>query len=242
VALFRGGHFLDSEKDILHMKKLLPFGAVGLVAILIAAPAVRADIIDLVSLQSRLAATRAHDAGSRLLATDGTHDFAVGGFRGADGVNSIAFSAYSDANGANPHGYYTQTIAAGQPEAQQQSRFNVTCLAVLGGHAALGLTPADASTASRWPPGTVVVMFDGGPGGGSDLYTYRPVSTAENCSNYLFDAYISPASGNITVRDDAEGLGRGVRALRHVRAVPRVQRGKVVLPAIPRIVLHREGA
>ena len=180
------------------LKNVVATAAASLIAILIVAPVVRAGITDLATFTSAVGAMKALDPTLASPPNDGAYDSVVGSFRGPDGVNKIAFSAYSDADGANPHGYFTQTIAADKPYARERSEFIVTCLAVSGGHAALGITPADASTAS---PPTVVVMFDGGRGG-ADTYTYRPTTTAENCSQYLFDAYISPDSGKITVHDE----------------------------------------
>jgi hypothetical protein len=66
---------------------------------------------------------------------DGPGDFAVGGFQGVGGVNKVGFSAHGDSNGANPSGYLTQTIPQGRKD-----NFTVTCLAVNGNHAAVGLT------------------------------------------------------------------------------------------------------
>jgi hypothetical protein len=82
----------------------------------------------------------------------GAPDFAVGGFQGVGGANKVGFSATSDPNGANPHGYLSQNV-----QQFRKDNFTVTCLAVTGNHAAIGLT-ADAATAANFPNGRVLVV------------------------------------------------------------------------------------
>jgi hypothetical protein len=74
--------------------------------------------------------------GSALGSLDGGHDFAVGGFKGTAN-NEVGFSAHSDPAGGNPRGHLSQNI----PQVRKD-RFTVTCLAVIGNHAALELTPS----------------------------------------------------------------------------------------------------
>jgi hypothetical protein len=157
------------------MKKLLVIAAAALTAVLLAAPVVRAD---------------------------GTHDFAVGGIRGLGGVNSIGFSAQSEPNGANPQGYLSQTIPEGKTSPQRRDRFTVTCLAVAGNLAALGLTPADTATLARFPNGRVLRVTDSGlPGGEGDLYGYDN-GDASNCQNHVTGGTVAPESGDIVVHDE----------------------------------------
>jgi hypothetical protein len=157
------------------MQKLLVIAAASLVAMLLVAPLVRAD--------------------------GGVKDFAVGGFRGVDGINNVGFSAHSDPDGANPQGYLTQTIPEGKAAAQRRDHFTVTCLAVDGNHAALGLTPSDDPTLARFPNGRVLRVTDGGPGGTSDKYGYTNGTT--DCQSELSNlAPNTLESGDILVNDE----------------------------------------
>jgi hypothetical protein len=130
---------------------------------------------------------------------DGPGDFAVGGFQGVGGANKVGFSAHSDSNGANPSGYLTQTIPQGRKD-----NFTVTCLAVNGNHAAIGLTPANDETAANFPHGRVLVVIDNGVPTGSetvDNYGYASSST-NDCTRFTATVVTNfPASGNITVQD-----------------------------------------
>ena len=131
-------------------------------------------------------------------AAAGKHDSAVGGFQGT-GDNNVGFSAMSDADGANPFGHLSQTI----PHVRKD-RFRVTCLAVSGNEAAIGLTPANAQTAQTYPNGRVLAVRDNGnPANGQsvDEYAYFIGSIAADCANYVSGASFVPANGNIVVRD-----------------------------------------
>jgi hypothetical protein len=131
-------------------------------------------------------------------AAAGKHDFAVGGFQGT-GDNNVGFSAQSDADGANPFGHLSQTI----PQVRKD-RFRVTCLAVSGNEAAIGLTPANAQTAQNYPTGRVLAVRDNGnPTSGQpvDEYAYILGTSAANCANYVGSAAFVPVNGNILVHD-----------------------------------------
>ena len=129
----------------------------------------------------------------------GPQDFAVGGFRGVGGINNVGFSAHSDPNGANPFGHLSQTIPQGRKDL-----FTVTCLAVNGNHAAIGLTPANATTAQNFPNGRVLVVIDNGnPVAGQSVDDYGYINGTNNCT--LFTATVVsniPKNGNITVHDE----------------------------------------
>jgi hypothetical protein len=183
------------------MKKLLAIAAATLAGVLLVAPVVRAGVVDFLTFQAGADAAQAVDPTLDLPPNDGARDFAVGGFRGFNGVNNVGFSAYSDPNGANPHGHLSQTIPAGKTSAQRRDHFTVTCLAVLENIAALGLTPSDAATAARFPDGRVLRVTDGGPGGALDLYGYDN-GDASNCQNHLTGGTVAPESGNILVHDE----------------------------------------
>jgi hypothetical protein len=129
----------------------------------------------------------------------GALDFAVGGFQGVGGVNKVGFSATSDPSGANPNGYLTQTIPQGRKD-----NFTVTCLAVTGNHAAIGLTAANAPTAANFPHGRVLVVIDNGtPAAPSQTVdTYGYVNGTNDCTQYTTTAVTNlPENGNITVHD-----------------------------------------
>ena len=130
----------------------------------------------------------------------GAHDFAVGGFQGVGGANKDDFSAMSDPNGANPNGYLTQTIPQGRKD-----NFTVTCLAVTGNHAAIGLTAANAATAANFPNGRVLVVIDNGvpASGGQTVDNYGYVNGTNDCTQQTTTSVTNfPQSGNITVHDE----------------------------------------
>jgi hypothetical protein len=154
-------------------------------------------------LASALLATAASAA---ITGSAGMGDSAIGGLRGVGGVNAIAFSAHSDANGANPYGQLSQTIPAGKTSAQRKDLFDVTCLAVHGNYAAIGLTPSNSETAANFPHGRVLIVIDNGNPSSSgqtvDFYGYR--NGTNDCQQFPADAVTNlPATGNIVVNDEA---------------------------------------
>ena len=154
--------------------------------------------MDLPTFQSGVDAAQAVDPTLAAPPNDGGHDFAVGGFRGT-GDNQVGFSAHSDHLGGSPQGHLTQNI----PQIRKD-RFTVTCLAVLGDHAALSLTPSDAATAANFPNGRVLGVADNGnPVGGQpvDQYGYFP-GPASNCAVFVGGSGFTPVSGNIVVHDE----------------------------------------
>jgi hypothetical protein len=82
--------------------------------------------------------------------------------------------------------------------------FTVTCLAVVGNHAALGLTPADAATAANFPNGRVLAVADNGPPTGGqtvDQYGYIGANPSD-CALYVGFVAFTPVNGNILVHDE----------------------------------------
>jgi hypothetical protein len=130
-------------------------------------------------------------------------DSAVGGFQGVGGVNKVAFSAQSDANGANPSGYLSQTIPANQTLPQRLDRFDVTCLVVVGNHAWIGLTPSDATTAAKFPNGRTLAVIDNGPPvGGQPVDFYGYAANDKDCTQHTtVEVSNHPAYGDISVND-----------------------------------------
>jgi hypothetical protein len=182
------------------MRKFLALAVAVLGAVFLVASgtASAVSIVDLLTFQSGVDAAQAVDPTLAAPPNDGAHDFAVGGFEGT-GNNQVGFSAHSDPLGGNPQGHLTQNV----PQVRKD-RFTVTCLAVLGNHAALGLTPADATTAQNFPNGRVFAVTDNGnPVGGQPVDTYAYyIDSASNCASYVgVGGFFTPVSGNIVVHD-----------------------------------------
>ena len=161
------------------MKKLISFATAGVIACFLVVPA----------MVSAGNATQ--------------NDSAVGGFRGVGGVNNVDVSAHSDANGANPYGHLNQTITESKGGTARKDRFDVTCLAVNGNFAKIGLTASDATTAANFPNGRVLVVEDNGPPvGGQPADTYGYYTGTNDCTLPLAPASNLPESGNISVNDE----------------------------------------
>src|SRR5438309_11379047 len=95
------------------MKKLLAIPAATLTAVLLVAPVVRASIVDLLTFHAAVGAAQAVDPTLNQPATDGGHDFAVGGFERnflPQSGGHTGFSAQSTPNGDNPSGQVTSTF------------------------------------------------------------------------------------------------------------------------------------
>jgi hypothetical protein len=86
----------------------------------------------------------------------------------------------------------------------RKDRFTVTCLVVSGNHAAIGLTPDDATTAQDFPNGRVLVVVDNGnPVGGVPVDRYGYFDTTNDCNRFKFRAPgNTPENGNISVHDE----------------------------------------
>jgi hypothetical protein len=189
---FAGWHQdLSHDPGGIHMKKLVAIGAVALAAVFVAAPVVRAGIVDLLTFQSAADAAQAVDPTLNPPPNDGKHDFVVGGFRDYLGEN-IGLSAHSDPNGANPYGHESVT----KPQ-DYKIRSNIVCLAVSGNLAAWGTVAKDGSE-------FVEVGRDGGPGGTGDGWNYV-VDAAANCAAHVLDGALAPplTSGNILIHDES---------------------------------------
>ena len=90
--------------------------------------------------------------------------------------------------------------------AQRQDRFNVTCLAVDGNHAAIGLTPSNSATAANFPQGRVLIVIDNGNPSSSgqtvDFYGYQ--NGTNDCQPFRATLVANlPETGNILVNDEA---------------------------------------
>ena len=163
----------------------------------------------LLDFQSAVAALNAVDPTIKPPPNDPSKDFVVGGFRGQgtnnDGfANNVGFSAHSGSLGENPKGHLSETEPHAFPTGSSstyQGRFRVTCLAVLGNEAALGLVPTE--TASNDQPAEFVfaVRDNGLPNGVGDQYAFVPDVPAELCELGLGEAAFPIERGNILVND-----------------------------------------
>jgi hypothetical protein len=181
------------------IKRLLIILAASATAVLLVAPAVRADVVDLLAFQQAVDYAQAVDATLDPPPNDGAHDFAVGGFRDASG-ELVGLSAHSGPLGESPFGHESVTFPQGAP----RIRSKVVCLAVLGSLAAWGTVATD-SKSNTVPPGTEFVEFgrDGGPGGALDGWGFA-VAPANTCGAYLVNAAASAPilSGNLLIHDE----------------------------------------
>jgi hypothetical protein len=129
---------------------------------------------------------------------DGPQDFAVGGFERGNGAHT-GFSAHSGALGEDPFGHLSSTIPG-----VRQERYDVTCLAVAGNHASIGLVPSDAGSNDATLETVLVVVDSGLPGGTGDRYGFvlNPGVRAADCARFvLATPPFMPLSGNIVVND-----------------------------------------
>jgi hypothetical protein len=180
-------------------RKALLVLAIGALAIAIPAGA-RADY-SLLDFQSATNALLAVDPTIDPPPNDPNTDFAVGGFHGIDN-NNVGFSAHSDLLGLETQGHLSETIPLffGTPPRSYQGRFDVTCLAVVGNEAALGLVPTDAASNDQ-PAQFILAVRDNKGLGIPDQYAFESdVGVfASDCALYVSDAFFSVESGNILV-------------------------------------------
>ena len=172
--------------------------AVALAAALFALPSSANTSVDLLEFQSAVDAMRAVDRTLDPPPTDGNRDFVVGGFQ-TFGAN-WAVSAHSDPSGREPFGHVNETIPEGTSDAKQ-GRWRVTCLAVIGNRAALGLTPSDARSNDA-AFGLILTVVDSGlPGGNGDLVASVFGFPPEFCPVFVGVNGFPIERGNILVRD-----------------------------------------
>jgi hypothetical protein len=183
------------------MKKLLAIAAAMLAVVFLVAPGtVSATIVDLLTFQSAVDSAQAVDPTLAAPANDGGHDFAVGGFERASGAHT-GFSAQSGPLGENPSGHLSSTLDPGV----FQQRYDVTCLAVAGNHASIGLVPSNAGSNDATLETVLVVVDSGLPGGTGDVYGFiiTPGVQAQDCPLYVaVTPPFMPLSGNILVHDE----------------------------------------
>jgi hypothetical protein len=176
------------------MKKQLALATATLVAVFVAAPVARASIVNPLTFNAAVNAAQAFDPTVAPPANDGKHDFAVGGFEGAF-MEHLGFSAQSGPQGQAPSGHVSGTYAKGE-----KYRWRVTCLAVEGKDAAIGLVATEA------PPSNaafeaVFTVHDGGPGAAGDLYAFFEYP-ASKCAEGVGAAFVPIKSGDILVHDN----------------------------------------
>ena len=140
---------------------------------------------------------------------DPSKDFAVGGFTGQgtnnDGFpNKVGLSAHSGPLGEDATGHVSETEPHFFPpgsSSTRQARFRVTCLAVLGDDAALGLVPTDAASNDEANQFVLAVRDNGLPNGVGDQYAFVPDVLAADCALALGEASFFVQRGNILVHN-----------------------------------------
>ncbi len=183
-------------------RKVLLAAAAALAAIALPAGA-GADVYSLLDYQSATDALQAVDPTIDPPPNNPNRNFVVGGFHGTDN-NNVGFSANSDAIGLDPQGHLSETIPLffGTPPKTYQGRFRVTCLAVVGNEAAMGLVPTDTASNDQTAE-FILAVRDNRALGIPDEYAFESgVGVFANaCAFSVGDALFSIESGNILVND-----------------------------------------
>jgi hypothetical protein len=176
----------------------------GATAFAVAVTASAGATYSLLDFQSAVAALNEVDPTIKPPPNDPSNDFAVGGFHGTEG-NSVGFSAHSGSRGENPKGHVSETRPHFFPPGSSstlQGRFRVTCLAVDGTEAALGLVPTEASSNDLEAQFVLLVRDNGLPNGTGDQYAFADAEAASCEFILLIDEPIfTIESGNILVND-----------------------------------------
>jgi hypothetical protein len=156
--------------------------------------------LDLLEFRSAVDAMQAVDPTIDPPSNDGRHDFVVGGFQFAD--LNWAVSAHSGPSGEEPFGHANRTLPK-LPSEDKQQRWRVTCVAVVGKSAALSLEPSTAGSNDNSDP-HILSVFDGGPGGTLDRFSFFTNFANEPCAARVLTAVLfgnAIERGNILVRD-----------------------------------------
>jgi hypothetical protein len=175
-------------------KALLILGTAGVALTVSASAGATHSLLD---YESAVDALLAVDPTIEPASNDDGKDFAVGGFQHSFRDNKVGFSGHSGPIGESPWGRLSETIPT--PGGLQQGRFRVTCVAVMGQSAALGLVPEDTGSNDQ-PDSFVLALFDGGPGGTLDTFTFYFDNPAL-CEVRLGQAFFPIESGNILIHD-----------------------------------------
>ncbi len=179
------------------MRKFIAIGVATLTAVLLAAPVVRAGIVDLLTFEAAVDAAQAVDPTLQQPANDGKHDFAVGGFERPVGSHA-GFSAQSGPNGEAPKGHLSST----SDDFRVKERYDVVCLAVAGPNASIGLAPTNSPPSNAGTPRILRVFDSQMPGGMGDLFTFY-ITDPMQCAQFLaMPALNMPLKGNILVHDE----------------------------------------
>jgi hypothetical protein len=179
------------------MKKQLALATATLVAVFVAAPVARASIVNPLTFNAAMNPALAVDPTLAPPANDGTHDFAVGGFEG-ELMEHVGFSAQSGPQGQAPSGHVSLTYANGL-----KGRWRVTCLAVEGKDAVMGIVPTEAPPSNAAFEGLLAV-HDGGPGAAGDTYAFfeLPPSICALAVGHLTTFEVPIMRGDILVHDN----------------------------------------
>jgi hypothetical protein len=157
-----------------------------------AVPASAADVYSLLDFNSAVNALTAVDPTIDPPPNDPGKDFAVGGFHGVLN-NNVGVSGHSGPSGKDPQGHVSDTSRT------FKGRFRVTCLAVVGYDAALGLSPTQAKSNDQTGE-LVLAVRDNRVLGIPDQYAFID-DDAANCFDNVGNVEFSIESGNILVHD-----------------------------------------
>ena len=132
--------------------------------------------------------------------SNGSHDFANGGFERANGFRT-GFTAQATPQGANGHLSSTFDNGSGPTIVE---RYDVVCLAVNGNTAAIGLVPTDNPSDNSATPRVLVVYDSQQPGGDGDRYAFVLSPAVNNCGAFANpgNAVFATLNGNVHVNDD----------------------------------------
>lgn len=125
----------------MHTRKKMMTGAAALLAavFLVGPGLARADIVDLFSFDSAVAAAQAVDPTIAAPPNDGGRDFAVGGGRTVPDELGFGFSAHSGPLGEDPKGHMSFGLSLAPPFPKvAQVTIDVTCLTVVANVATIG--------------------------------------------------------------------------------------------------------
>jgi hypothetical protein len=166
----------------------------------IAVPVAASATVSIFEYDSAVDALEAVDPTITPAANDSGKDFAVGGFHGIEN-NRVGFSGDSGPLGQDPQGHLSETVPGFflGPSSTRQGRFKVTCVAVLGNEAALGLEPMETGS-NDLPLEVILAVRDNKGLGISDEYAFVE-GPAAACPVAVSDAIFFIERGNILVHD-----------------------------------------
>lgn len=181
------------------MRKALPIG-VGLFLTSLMTPNPVSATHTVLGFEEAVEAALAVDLTLDPPPNDAKSDFVVGGFQRSEGGHT-GFSAHSGPTGEGPFGYLTSTFDSKSTAGVIQERFRVTCLAVVGNQAAMGLEPADTGSNDAPFQRVLAILDAGAPGGTGDMYAFFS-APANTCAAFVLAVKpFAPLRGSLVVHD-----------------------------------------